>query len=199
MAKKKNWYSGGDQSTKVKASNPSKMPGCHPNKKITLHNEGVSRQCDGGQHVINLAKYVRDKGIYYHGCYCPDCGQWAWIIPIDCAARSQVGGSVNSCGNSANRCGVINVQICFAGYGPDKKLPNPKNWKNAKKFKKIAEGWGVPAKARNMNKVNRSRDKWNDPSIGWHTHACGPNDDHTDCVGNEFDWKKFKKHVLKVD
>ena len=89
--------------TKVPANGTSKMPKCHTSfKRITLHNEGVDRKCDGGQHVINLARYVRDKNIYYHFVYCPDCGQWAQIAPVRAAARSMVGGAVCSAGNSAN-------------------------------------------------------------------------------------------------
>ena len=197
---KKVWFAGGKKDTKVKASNPSKMPGCHKKqKRITFHNEGVDRKCDGGSHVANLARYVRDKNIYYHFVYCPDCGHWAQIIPVDAAARSQVGGSVNSkCGNSANRHGKVNIQICFAGYG-NKNLPNPKNWKGKSKFKKIAKEWNIKPRAVNFNKVNRSYDQWNNKSIGWFMHGSGPRDDHHDIVGNNLDWKKFKKFVLEIE
>ncbi len=193
---KKVWFS----KTKVKPkSSPSSMGGCHSKRrKIVFHNEGVNRDCDGtGQHVKNLAKYVVDKNIYYHFIYCPKCGQWAQTIPVDKAARSLKGGAVDSCGNSGNRCGKVAIQICFAGYG-SKKLPNPKNWKNKAKFKKIADEWNIKPKKRNFEKVNRSKSKWNDKAIGWHSHSHSPNNDHHDIVGNQLDWKMFKKHVLKI-
>ena len=178
------------------------MGGCHSKRrKFVLHNEGVNRTCDGtGEHVKNLAKYVNSQGsgIYYHFIYCPDCGQWAQAIPVDKAARSLKGGAVDSCGNSGNRCGKVAIQICFAGYG-SKKLPNPKNWKNKKKFKKIAEEWNIKPKSRNFEKVSRSKNTWNDKSIGYHAHSHAPHNDHHDIVGNKLDWKKFKKHVLKID
>ena len=199
---KKVWFCGKKTCQKVKPSSaPSSMNGCHSKRrKFVFHNEGVNRNCDGGQHVINLAKYVNSQGsgIYYHFIYCPDCGQWAQAIPVDKAARSLKGGAVDSCGASGNRCGKVAIQVCFAGYG-SKKLPNPKNWKNKGKFKKIAKEWGIKPKARNFEKVNRSKSKWNDKAIGYHAHSHAPNNDHHDIVGNKLDWKNFKKHVLEID
>ena len=198
---KKVWFCGKNCKKVKPSSSPSSMNGCHSKRrKFVFHNEGVNRNCDGGQHVINLAKYVNSQGsgIYYHFIYCPDCGQWAQAIPVDKAARSLKGGAVDSCGASGNRCGKVAIQVCFAGYG-SKKLPNPKNWKNKGKFKKIAKEWGIKPKARNFEKVNRSKSKWNDKAIGYHAHSHAPNNDHHDIVGNKLDWKNFKKHVLEID
>jgi len=194
---KKVWW-GGKNCVKVKASGSS--PGsCHRDARfITFHSEGVDRQCDGGAHVKSLAQYVVNQGIYYHFVYCPDCGQWAQIIPVDHAARSMKGGSVCSAGNSANRHG-INIQICLAGYGTSaKKLPAPKKWKNSKKFKNIAEEWGVNPKKMDFSKQIRSSEKWRNKDRGWRGHQHGPHDDHNDIQPNKFDWKAFKKDVLKV-
>ena len=196
---KKTWWVSGDKGVKVKApsSYVNPMPKCHPNKKFTIHNEGVNRACDNtGQHVKWLAQYAVDQKIHYHFVYCPLCGHWAQCAPVDTAARAMKGGSVNSCGNSANRCGTLNIQVCLAGYGTQK-LPPPKKWKNAKKFRKIAEEWGIPAKSRNLSKVNRSKDKWNNKKTGWHGHSNGPLDDHTDPTANGWDVDAFKKDVLK--
>ena len=192
----KKWFAGGDNAVKVKASGSS--PGnCHRDARfITFHNEGVNRSCTPG-HVESLARYVRDKNIYYHFTYCPLCGQWAQIIPVDHAARSMKGGAVCSAGNSANRHG-INIQVCFAGYGTQK-LPDPKDWKNAKKFKKIAKEWNIPPKKLNFDKQYRSKEKWCDTSRGYRGHQHGPWDDHHDIQENKFNFKSFKKNVLKID
>ncbi len=193
----KTWFAGGDKATKVKASGSSKG-NCHRDSRfITFHSEGVDRKCDGGAHVKSLAQYVIQQNIYYHMVYCPDCGHWAQIIPVDHAARAMKGGAVCSAGNSANRHG-INIQICIAGYGTSaKKLPPPKKWKNTKKFKKISEEWGVNPKSLDYSKQIRSNEKWCKKGKGWRGHQHGPKDDHNDIQPNKFDWKAFKKDVLK--
>ncbi len=196
---KKSWYAGGDKATKVKASGSTLMPGCHSGfRRITFHSEGVDRKCDGGAHVKNLAKYVVQQNIYYHFVYCPDCGYWAQIIPVEHAARAMKGGAVCSAGNSANRHGRLNIQICIAAYGTSaKKLPPPKEWKNTKKFKKIVDAWDIKPKSLDFSKQIRSKDKWCNDSKGFAGHQHGPMDDHNDIQPNKFDWKAFKKDILK--
>ena len=196
---KKSWYAGGDKATKVKASGSSRMPGCHTNfRRITFHSEGVDRTCDGGAHVASLARYVVQQNIYYHMVYCPDCGHWAQIIPIEHAARAMKGGSVCSAGNSANRHGLLNIQICIAAYGTSaKKLPPPSKWKNTKKFKKIVDDWDINPKALDYSKQIRSKEKWCKEGKGFAGHQHGPTDDHNDIQPNKFDFKAFKKDVLK--
>lgn len=181
---------------KVPASGFERMPGCHSNfKRITLHNEGVDRKCDGGAHVENLARYVRDKGIFYHFVYCPDCGHWAQIVPISAAARSMKGGPVCSAGNSANKHGRYNVQVCFAGYGY-KKLPPALEWKGKAVWRLLAKKVGNPPRAMSYAKIFRSRKRWRNIERGWAGHQHGPNDDHTDILGNRFDFPAFKRDVL---
>jgi hypothetical protein len=202
------WYdnvpSGGKGST-LKANSYQRMPKCHTDlRRIVLHSEGVDRKCDGGQHVRNLANYVVSKNIYYHAIYCPDCGRYCQMIPINAAARSMTGASVCNQGNSANRHGKFVVQICIAGYGTSAKgLPKPKNWKGAKVFKAISEEIKAPPSALNFQKTIRNMGKWNNTDKGWsaHSHAPGSTEDHNDIVPNvkqdDF-FKQFKKDILKI-
>ena len=162
--------------------NPEKMAG-GTRVGITMHDEGVTRSASERKKDITwLADYTNQKRISYHLDYNPDTGQWIQMIPFDCAARSMKGGDVDGRGNSANRAGRYNIQICLAGYNTSHGGPKP-NWKKAKNLWVIAlliERYNIPHRVRSEwgSKAGRSKKSWMAGGVQGHVH--GPHDDNTD-------------------
>ncbi len=182
----------------VKASSPQKMPKCHKDfRRVTIHSEGVDRDCTPG-HVKNLAKYtIGSANLYYHFVFCDRCDEIAQIIKPGYSARSMKGGAVCSAGNSANRHGKFNIQICLAARGNKKTKPFDQWPPNVKAFlRALSEDKKIPPKALDFKKQIRSKDKWCNTEKGWAMHAHGPMDDHNDCVPQQWSFKKFKKDIL---
>ena len=153
------------------------MTGNHPRRGLTLHNEGVDRDCTPG-HVHDLARYVVARSIQYHLVWCPVCGKWAQTTPLTAAARSQVGGSVYR-GASANKAGTLNVQVCVAGFGSrdfTAKSPMRGAWLLAE----LLDRYRIPWRARATwgSGASRSVSAWMRGGVQGHQH--GPCDDHTD-------------------
>ena len=149
----------------------------HPRRGLTLHNEGVDRNCTPG-HVTSLSQYVLHRRLFYHFVWCPVCGEWAQLIPLDAAARSMVGGSVYG-GASANKAGIVNVQVCVAGYG-SRDFTDRKRLRGAWVLAAIMFRARIPWKARKTwgPGAQRGTGAWMRGGIQGHQH--GPNDDHTD-------------------
>lgn len=165
------------------------MPGAEPmaggdRRGITVHDEGQTRSAAQRRGDITwLADYTNARRISYHLDYNPDTGQWIQMIPFNYAARSMVGGDVDGRGNSANKAGRYNIQICLAGYNVSHGGPKP-NWKKAKNLWVLAElidRYRIPLRVRSQwgGKASRSRKAWMAGGIQGHVH--GPNDTHTDC------------------
>lgn len=95
--------------TKIPAPIIEPMSGNHPRRGLTLHNEGVDRDCRKG-HVIDLAHYTNHRRINYTAIWCPICGQWAQTAPLHKAARSMVGGAVWK-NASANKTGAVHADL----------------------------------------------------------------------------------------
>jgi hypothetical protein len=163
--------------TKIPAPVTEPMTRNHPRRGLTLHNEGVDRECTKG-HVANLAHYVNHKRINYHFVWCPTCGDWAQLAPLDKAARSMVGGPVWK-GASANKAGTINVQVCVAGFGYRDFTDRPR-LRRAWVLAEIMDEARIPWKARATwgGDAGRGIDAWMRGGIQGHQH--GPSDDHTD-------------------
>lgn len=149
----------------------------HPRRGLTLHSEGIDRDCTPG-HVTNLSQYVLSKAIFYHFVWCPVCGEWTQLIPLDAAARSMVGGSVHG-GASANKAGTINVQVCVAGYG-HRDFTDRKRLRGAWVLAAIMFRARIPWKARKTwgPGAQRGTAAWMRGGVQGHQH--GPHDDHTD-------------------
>lgn len=153
------------------------MLGGSSRRGLTIHNEGVDRPCNR-DHAW-LAHFVNNKRIPYHALWCPHCGWWCQLIPFDRAARSMVGGSVQSNGASANRAGIVNVQICVVSYGYrdfTKSSPMKRAWVLAE----ILDHYQIPSKPRDTwgAGARRSLEGWARGGVQGHQH--GPHDDHTD-------------------
>jgi hypothetical protein len=152
-------------------------------KGITIHDEGATRNASQRKGDVTwLADYVNSERISYHLIYNPDTGQWIQMIPFDKAARSMMGGDVDGRGNSANRAGTYNIQVCLAGYNASHGGPKP-DWKKAKNlwvFAELMDRYGIPAKVRSEwgSEAGRSKKAWMAGGIQGHRH--GPHDDHTD-------------------
>jgi hypothetical protein len=150
---------------------------------ITVHDEGRTRsKRERRQDWTWLAQYVNQARKPYHLIYSPDTGQWIQMIPFDRAARSMMGGDVDGRGNSANKAGRYNIQICLAGYNASHGGPKP-NWRKAKNLWVLAllmERFDIPMLVRSEwgSKAGRSRKSWMKGGVQGHVH--GPNDDHTD-------------------
>ena len=168
--------------TRRAMTNPEKMAG-GPRRGITIHDEGATRPAvDRKKDITWLADYTNQRRISYHLDYNPDTGQWIQMIPFDCAARSMVGGDVDGRGNSANRAGTYNIQICLAGYNVSHGGPKP-DWKKAKNLWVLAElidRYGIPLKMRSQwgGKASRGKSAWMRGGIQGHCH--GVHDTHTD-------------------
>ena len=195
---KKGWLYG-PTITHVKASGAEKMPGCCAKdnfRRVTFHNEGVSRQCQPG-HVESLARYVRDQRIWYTFLFCDRCPEIAQVCQTGRAARAMKGGSVCPAGNSANRHGKFNIQVCLAGRGSDKTKPFAEWPDEVKTFlRKLHNKCEIPAKAMPWDKAVRSAEKWRNPAKGYAFHSHGPTDDHTDCLEQKWSFKKYKQNIL---
>ena len=148
----------------------------HPRRGLTLHNEGVDRDCRKG-HVVDLAHYVNHRRINYSLIWCPVCGRWAQLTPLDKAARSMVGGAILR-GASANKAGTINVPVCVAGFGSRDFTKT--RLRNAWVLAEIMDRARIPWRARKTWGPDASRDldAWLRGGIQGHQH--GPLDDHTD-------------------
>ena len=202
MSKDWKWKDGwlyGPPMTHIKAKHPSKMPKCHTDlRRLTFHSEGVDRDCTPG-HVKNLANYVINQNIYYTFIFCDRCPEIVQIIKPGYSSRAMKGGSVCSAGNSANRHGKFNMQVCLAARG-NKKTKKFKDWPPEVKafFQKIHKKKNLTKKSLDFKKQIRSKDKWCDVSRSYAMHAHGPWDDHNDCVPQQWDFKKFKKEILGI-
>jgi hypothetical protein len=150
---------------------------------ITIHDEGATRNASGRKGDVTwLAQYVNGRRISYHLLYNPDTGQWIQMIPFTHAARSMMGGDVDGRGNSANRAGTYNIQVCLAGYNASHGGPKP-DWKKAKNlwvFAELVDHYKIPKKVRSEwgSKAGRSKKAWMVGGFQGHRH--GPHDDHTD-------------------
>ena len=152
------------------------MSGNHPRRGLTLHNEGVDRECRR-HHVIDLAHYTNHRRINYTAIWCPICGQWAQTAPLHKAARSMVGGAVWK-NASANKAGTVHVQICVAGFGSRDFTRSP--LKGAWVLAEIMDRADIPWRARKTwgPTANRDIEAWMRGGVQGHQH--GPRDDHTD-------------------
>lgn len=148
----------------------------HARRGLTLHNEGVDRDCRRG-HVLDLAHYVNARHINYTCVWCPVCGQWAQLAPLDKAARSMVGDPIWR-GASANKAGTVHVQVCVAGYGARDFTASP--LRGAHVLAAIMTRARIPWRARKTWGPDASRDlgAWMHGGVQGHQH--GPADDHTD-------------------
>lgn len=149
----------------------------HPRRGVTIHNEGVDRECRRG-HVTDLAHYVNDRRINYHFIWCPRCSQWAQLAPWDKASRAQVGDPVWG-GASANRAGTVNAAVCVAGYGA-RDFTDRRHLQGAWVLAEIMDRARVPWKARATwgPGASRGTEAWMRGGVQGHQH--GPADDHTD-------------------
>jgi hypothetical protein len=163
--------------TKVAYSGAEPMAG-GPRRGLTIHNEGVARRCDGGAHVVVLARYANGQRIPYHLIWCPVCGRFAQCIAFGKAARSMKGGDVDGRGNSANKSGTVNIQVCVAGMANSPLTNTP--MKGVEVLGELCDAWGIPHTIRSKWGPGSPRDraKWMAGGIQGHCH--GPNDDHTD-------------------
>lgn len=147
-----------------------------PRRGLTLHNEGVDRDCTPG-HVVALARYVVARNINYHAVWCPRCGKWAQCAPFTAAARSMVGGAVIGSA-SANKAGTVNVQVCVAGYGSRDFTKS--DLRGAWVLAEIMDAHRIPWRARKVWGPAASRSVGSWLRSGVHGHQHGPLDDHTD-------------------
>jgi len=175
MRKNRKWL--GKKIKKVKYPNPEPMAG-GSRRGLTFHNEGVDRKCGGSGTHWWLAKYVNNKRIPYHFIWCPHCGDIIQLIACDKAARSMKGGDVDGRGNSANKAGAVNIQVCVASYGKRPFTGSP--MKNAAVFGRLADSWGIKHRLRSKwgPGVSRKKAIWAKGGIQGHCH--GPHDDHVD-------------------
>ena len=90
------------------------MSGDHPRRGLTLHNEGVDRDCTLWPCRRPLARYVVGQRINYHAVGAPVWAVGA-VRPFTAAARSCRWPGVE--GASANKAGTVNIQIAVAAYG----------------------------------------------------------------------------------
>lgn len=190
MRRGKKWLPKG-WAARVPASLVEPMAGNHPRRGLTLHNEGVDRECSPG-HVVALARYVVQRQINYHAVWCPRCGQWAQCAPLTAAARSMVGGPVWN-GASANKAGQRNIQICVAAYGYRDFTRTP--LRGAWVIAEIMDAHQIPWRARKVwgNGASRSVRSWMHSGIHGHQH--GPRDDHTD--PSDIDIRKLMREARR--
>lgn len=175
MRRGKKWLPKG-WAARVPATIVEPMSGNHPRRGLTLHNEGVDRDCTPG-HVVALARYVVGQRINYHAVWCPRCGQWAQCAPFTAAARSQVGGPVWK-GASANKAGTVNIQIAVAAYGYRDFTRT--HLRGAWVLAEIMDAHRIPWRARKVWGLGASRSVTSWMRSGVHGHQHGPQDDHTD-------------------
>ena len=159
-------------SERIRYSSPEPMGG-GTRSGLTIHNEGVKRRCNGDHDW--LAEYVNQKRIPYHAIWCPVCGYWCQMVPFGKAARSMKGGNVDGKGNSANKAGRVNVQICIIGDDGKTDI-SKKKLKNAWVIAEIIEKKKIKKYIRTGN--GRSKKKWMKGGVQGHKN--GPDDDHTD-------------------
>jgi hypothetical protein len=185
VKKNRRWL--GKRAKKIRYSGAEPMAG-GSRRGFTWHDEGLNRKCGGSGSHDWLAKYVNDKRIPYHAIYCPFCGDIIQMIDFAMAARSMVGGDVDGHGNSANKAGAVNIQVCIAGMGPGRQLTDTP-MKNIEVFGALADSWGIPHRVRGKWGPGASRDRsvWMKGGIQGHCH--GPNDTHVD---HKMDPKKLK-------
>ena len=152
------------------------MTGNHPRRGLTLHNEGVDRDCRRG-HVTDLAHYVNHRRINYTAIWCPVCGQWAQLAPLDKAARSMVGTPIWR-GASANKTGTVHVQVAVAGFG--RRDFTDTQLRRAWVLAEIMDRARIPWRARAVwgPDAGRGLQPWLAGGVQGHQH--GPADDHTD-------------------
>ena len=162
--------------TRIPAPIIEPMSRNHPRRGLTLHNEGVDRVCRPG-HVTDLAHYVAELRINYHFVWCPRCGKWAQLAPMNKASRAQVGGNVWK-GASANKAGTVNVSVCVAGFGSRDFTAG--EMRGAWVLAEIMDRARIPAKARKTwgSGASRAVSAWMRGGIQGHQH--GPLDSHTD-------------------
>ena len=178
MKKRKKWL--GIAKT-VKSSRRAPMAKNTKRRAITLHNEGVDRPHGDGSPVA-VAEYTRREAVEYHATWNVNTGQWAQLLPFDCAARSLLNAGLDG-GIGCNRSGTVNIQICVVGYG-HKSFTRGK-LKNAWVLADLADSWDIPWKARKRWPGSRSVKAWRKSGIHGHCHA--PGNDHTDPGGIDID------------
>lgn len=187
MDKNQKWMKG-KKVTKVDAGSYNSMAKNKPHRKIILHNEGVDR--NGAGNPVDLAKYVRSKGIEYHLIWNAQSGEFAQIIPFDKAAKSLLNGGIDG-GIGCNKSGTICIQICVQGYGHKPFTDGP--MKGAHRILDIAKSWDVPVKKiggkspASFKSPTRGVDQWHSNGFGGHGHA--PSNDHTD--PGPITWNEF--------
>ena len=89
------------------------------------------------------------------------------------------GGDVDGRGNSANKAGAVNIQVCIASYGPGRRLTDSP-MKNIEVWGRLADSRNIPHKVRKKWGPGspRAKSKWMAGGIAGHCH--GPHDDHVD-------------------
>lgn len=169
---------------RIKYSGPEPMMGGSSRRGVTLHDEGVARNCRGNHDW--LAGYVNRAGVPYHACWCGTCGYWAQMIPFNKAARSLKGGSIASNGASANKFGERNIQICLIGIANGKDARGKKftdgPMQRAWVLAEIMDAHKIPWRARKNwgSDSSRSLTAWKESGVHGHQHSPAPGENHTD-------------------
>lgn len=175
---KKSW------AKRIKYSGAESMAGGSSRRGLTLHDEGVARQCNGNHDW--LAQFVNRQGVPYHACWCGTCGYWAQMIDFRKAARSLKGGAIASNGASVNKFGERNIQVCLIGVANGKDArgrkftdgPMMRAWVLAE----IMDAHKIPWRARKNwgADSNRNLSAWKVSGVHGHQHSPAPGENHTD-------------------
>lgn len=160
-----------------RASEP--MMGGVERRGVTLHSEGVERDCAKGHGW--LPRYVNDRHIPYHACWCGWCGYWAQMIPFHRAAKSLKGGAIVGNGASANKAGQRNIQIMLIGEADAHEFTRER-MKRAWILAEIMDAHRIPWRARATwgPGASRARGTWLRSGVHGHQHSPAPYEDHTD-------------------
>lgn len=190
MKKRQQWMKG-KAVDYCKAGSYNSMAGNRNDRKIILHNEGVDR--GGAGNPMDLARYVRDRGIEYHLIWNARAGTFVQIVPFGSAAKSLLNGGIDG-GIGCNRSGAVCIQICVQGYGSKPFTDGP--MKGAGRLLDIAEAWGVPLRKiggkddpASFARPSRSLSQWHTNGFGGHSMA--PRNDHHDPAA--ISWSALKK------
>jgi hypothetical protein len=150
-------------------------------RAMAIHDEGVVRSCGGKGTHRWLAEFSNSKGAYYHILWCPYCGDVYQCLPLDRAATGMKGGPVDERGNSSNRTGTIEIQVCVIGVSGHGKRVDQTPMRNAALIGEIADAWSVPRVFRKGKwGPGADRSKRAFLASGIHGHCHGVHDDHID-------------------
>ena len=155
------------------------MMGGVQRRGLTLHSEGVERDCAKGHGW--LPRYVNDRNIPYSLCWCGMCGYWGQMVAMTRAARSLKGGAIVGNGASANKAGQRNIQIMLIGEADAHEFTR-EPMKRAWILAEIMDAHDIPWRARKTWGPGASRDRkaWLRSGVHGHEHSPAPYEDHTD-------------------